>query len=410
MSKVSKTFLAAIMILAAASIGAIAAADAQPPLRIGASLSQTGVYAAPGQNQLRGYQLCVKHLNEKGGVLGRKLELTAEDDRSEPTAAVRIYERLITQDKVDAVLGPYTSLITEPVAEVTEKHRMPLVAPMAGTTALFRKGRKLLFMVVSPAEVYLEAFVELAARKGLKTIALINEDNPFTQATVMGASELARKRGLKVVLSDAYPKGNTDFSAIVTRLRAASPDAIGAATFFDDAVAITRQLKQLNVNPKMYAVTIGGALPKFYEVLGRAAEFVYVPSEWEPEFVTLRAGGLIPIARQYPGAREFVEAHHREYPGADLSYHTAGGYAGCQVLVEAIRRAGSLDSDKVRDAILKLEFNTVFGAFRVDREGFQIAHKLVMFQWQDGKKVIVWPEELALGKPRFPTPPWNQRP
>ena len=163
------------------------------------------------------------------------------------------------------------------------------------------------------------------------------------------------------------------------------------------------------MNPKMYAATVGAALPKFYELLGRTAEFVYGPSEWEPEFVTLRAGGLIPIARQYPGAREFVEAHHREYPGADLSYHTAAGYGSCQVLTEAITRASSLDGEKVRDAILKLDFNTVFGAFKVDPDGFQIAHKMVTFQWQDGKKVIVWPDELAAVKARFPTPPWSQR-
>ena len=117
---------------------------------------------------------------------------------------------------------------------------------------------------------------------------------------------------------------------------------------------------------------------------------------------------LVPIARQYP-ALEFIVAHQREYPGADLSYHTAAGYAGCQVLMEAVKRAGSLDRDKVRDAILKLDFNTVFGAFKVDPDGLQIAHKMVTIQWQDAKRVIVWPEELAPGKPRFPTPPWSQR-
>jgi branched-chain amino acid transport system substrate-binding protein len=174
-------------------------------------------------------------------------------------------------------------------------------------------------------------------------------------------------------------------------------------------VAITRQMKELNLNPKMYAVTVGAALPKFYEVLGRTAEFVYGPSQWEPALVMLRAGGLIPIARQYPGAREFVEAHNREYPGADPSYHTAAGYAICQVLTEAVKRAGSLDREKIRDAILKLDVNTVFGAFRVDGDGVQVAHKMVIFQWQDGKKAIVWPEELAPAKPRFPTPPWSQR-
>jgi branched-chain amino acid transport system substrate-binding protein len=213
-----------------------------------------------------------------------------------------------------------------------------------------------------------------------------------------------------VVFADAYPRGTTDFSAILTRIRAASPDAFGAATFFEDAVAITRQAKALNLSPRMYGATVGVAQPEFYRQLGRSAEFVYGPSQWEPEFVTIRAGGLIPIARQYPGAREFVEAHHREYPGADLSYQTAAGYAGCQVLTEAVKRAGSLDRDKIRDAILKLDFNTVFGAFKVDPDGLQIAHKMVTVQWQDGKRVIVWPEELAPGKPRFPTPPWSQRP
>ena len=106
-------------------------AEAQAPLRIGASLSQTGSFAALGQDQLRGYQLCVKHANEKGGVLGRRIELLAEDDQSNAATAVAIYERLITRDKVDAILGPYSSPITEAVADVTEKHKMPMVASMA---------------------------------------------------------------------------------------------------------------------------------------------------------------------------------------------------------------------------------------------------------------------------------------
>jgi len=277
-SRFGKAFLAGVMVLAL-SIGLVAVAEAQPPIRIGASASKTGTYAALGQNQLRGYQLCVKHTNDKGGVLGRKLELVVEDDQSQSATAIRIYERLITQEKVDLVLGPYGSPMTAPVASVTEKHRMPMVAPTVG-----------------------------------------------------------------------------------------------------------------------------------YETLGRTAEFVYGPTPWTPELVTLRAGGLIPIARQYPGAREFVESHRREFPGADFTYQTAGSYAMCQILVEATKRAGSLDGAKIRDRILKLDLHTVFGAFKVDQDGVQIAHKMLLFQWQDGKKVVVWPEELAPGKPRFPTPPWTQRP
>ena len=151
-------------------------------------------------------------------------------------------------------------------------------------------------------------------------------------------------------------------------------------------------------------------MPKFYETLGRAAEFVYGASQWEPELVTLRAGGLIPIARLFPGAREFVEEHEKMFPGAGVSYQTAGAYGACQVLLEAINRAGSLDREKIRAAILKFDGNTAFGSFRVDQDGFQISHKMQVFQWQDGKKVIIWPEDIAPGRPRFPTPPWNKRP
>jgi branched-chain amino acid transport system substrate-binding protein len=154
---------------------------------------------------------------------------------------------------------------------------------------------------------------------------------------------------------------------------------------------------------------VGGDLPKFHEVLGRDAEFVYGATPWDPALVTLRAGGLIPIARQYPGASEFVESYKKEFPGADLSYHSAAGYAGCQIFLEAVKRAGSLESEKVREVVLKMDLHTVFGPFKVDPDGFQVAHKMLMFQWQDGKKVILWPEELAPGKPRFPTPPWSQR-
>ena len=341
MSMFGKAVIAGVMIVAP-SIGLVAVAEAQAPIRIGASASRTGAYAALGQNQLRGYQLCVKHTNDKGGVLGRKIELVVEDDQSQPATAIAIYERLITDEKVDLVLGPYGSFMTEPVADVTEKHRMPMLAPTAWTTSIFKKGRKFIFMMASPGEAYLEGLIDMAAQRGLKTVALIHEDTIFPKAAAHGGRELAKKRGLTVVLVEAYPKGTTDFSAILTKVRTANPDVLAAGTYFEDAVAITRQTKELNLNPKMYAVTVGVVLPKFYEVLGRTAEFVYGPAFWDPQLVTLRAGGLIPIARQYPGAREFVEAHHRAYPGADLSQQTAAGYGGCQVLTEAVKRAGSM--------------------------------------------------------------------
>jgi len=136
-SKAGKVF--AVALIAALAWAVAPATEAQPPIRIGATLPQTGVYAAPGQNLLRGYQLCVKHMNDKGDMLGRKLQLVLYDDGSDPATAVRLYEKLITLDKVDLVLGPYSSPITEAVADVTEKHKMPMVAA-APTTSIYRKG------------------------------------------------------------------------------------------------------------------------------------------------------------------------------------------------------------------------------------------------------------------------------
>ncbi|MGH7335316.1 MAG: amino acid ABC transporter substrate-binding protein [Candidatus Rokuibacteriota bacterium] len=388
-------------------LGSGSGAEAQRPIRIGASASMTGTYAALGQNQLRGYQLCVKHTNDKGGLLGRRLELVVEDDQSQPATAPAIYERLITREKVDLLLGPYGTPMTQPVADIGDKYRMPMISPTAAAASIFKQGRRFIFMMSSPQAAYFEGAVNLAARNGLKTMVAIH--HPVLRGNAVGAVELAKKKGLEVLFVEEYPAGTTDFTPILTRVRAANPDLLAAATFYEDSVAITRHLKALSVNARMFAATVGVNLPTFYETLGRDAEFVYGASQWEPELVTLRAGGLIPIARQYPAAREFVDSYRKEFPSEDLSYHSASGYGACEVLVHAVKRAGSLDGAKVREAILKTDLNTVYGGFKVDADGYQIAHKMVTFQWQDGKKVIVWPDELAPGKPRFPTPPWSQR-
>jgi branched-chain amino acid transport system substrate-binding protein len=385
-------FVGAIALLAlAGSTGSLA----QAPIKIGASLSLTGTYAQPGSYQREGYELCQDHLNAKGGILGRKVEFVFYDDQSMPATGVRLYEKLITEDKVDAVMGPYSSPITEAVANVSEKYQKAMVSPLAATTSIFKKGRKYIFMVISPAEAYLDGLVDMAAKRGLKTIAVINEDTLFTKASAVGVAEFAKKKGMQVVFQEAYPKGNTDFSALLTKLKAANPDVIAASTYFDDAVAITRQMKELNVNAKMYGVTVGGDLPKFYELLKQNAEYVYGATQWE---------GNLP----YPGQKEFVDSYQKKF-GHEPVYHSAAGYAGCVIYGEAVKRAGTLDSDKVRDQLLKLETRTFFGDYKVDGDGFQVAHKMVMFQWQDGKKVTVWPDDLANGKPRYPTPGWGQR-
>jgi branched-chain amino acid transport system substrate-binding protein len=391
-----KTFLRGFVgAVALAALLGSTGAEAQAPIKIGASLSLTGTYAKPGTYQKEGYEVCADELNAKGGLLGRKVEFVMYDDQSSTQTAQRLYEKLITEDKVDVVMGPYSSAITESVAGISEKYKKVMVSPLAATTSIFRQGRKYIFMVISPAEVYLEGLVDMGAKRGLKTIAIVNEDTLFPKATVAGTAELARKRGLQIVLQESYPKGNTDFSAMLVKIKAANPDIIAAATYFDDAVAITRQMKELNVNPKMFGVTVGGDIPEFYTLLKQNAEYVYGSTQWDE-------------ALPYPGQKEFLAAYAKKFKH-EPSYHAAAGYAGCLIYAEAAKRAKSLDSDLVRAELLKLKIRTAFGDYAVDQDGFQIAHKMVMIQWQDAKRLVVWPDDLANAKMRYPTPPWSQR-
>ena len=385
----------ALAVAIALAVGGVVPATAQGPIRIGASLSLTGTYAKLGKNQHEGYQLCIKELNAKGGLLGRKLDLVVYDDQSLPPTAVRLYEKLITEDRVELVLGPYSSAITEAVANVTEKYKKLMLAPLGSAGSIWEKGRRYVIMMVSPAEVYLEGLIDIAARNGLKSIALIYEDTLFPKTTVNGAVALARKRGLEVVLQEAYPKAQTDFAALLTKIKAVQPDVLAAATYFDDVVAITRQMRELDVNVKMFGSTVGGDLPEFHKALGRTAEYVYGASQWEP--------GLT-----YPGAREFAAAYEAEFHRPP-SYHAAAAYAACMLMADTINRIQSLDTERLREYLLRLATTTVFGGFDVDERGYQIGHRMVTIQWQEGRQVIVWPDEVAVGKPRFPTPPWGMR-
>jgi len=384
-----------LIALALASVVAARPGFAQQPIRIGASIAVTGRDKVQGGYVREGYLLCQKHVNEKGGVLGRPIEFLIRDDASDPKIAVGLYEKLITDDKVDAVLGPYGSASTNAVADVTEKHRTLMIAPAAGTTSIWEKGRKYLIMVLSPLEGATEGTIDLAARNGLKTIAVINVDTLPAKAVAKGALDLAKKKGLQVVLHETYPPGTTDFSAILNKAKEAKPDLLVVNYIPAEVIAMTRQMKELDVNVKMLSATPGGGFLDYQKALANLAEFVYAGSYWDPSL-------------PYPGNREFVAAYQKEF-NRPPSFLSPASYAGCQLFVEAVRRAGSLDSDKLRDELLKLKTKTVFGDFAVDERGFQMGHKAITVQWQDGKEAVVWPDAVAAGKPRFPTPPWSQR-
>jgi branched-chain amino acid transport system substrate-binding protein len=201
---------------------------------------------------------------------------------------------------------------------------------------------------------------------------------------------------LELVLFETFQNGPADFSGILNKVKAAKPEVLVVASIrLDDLVAITRQMKELDLNVGMLGSLPYGLLPDYYQRLGKEAEFVYSGSFWEASL-------------PYPGNQEFVTAYEKEF-NRGPALQSAAAYAGCQLLVESVRRAGNLDSDKLREVLLGLKTKTVLGDFAIDERGFQIGHKAITIQWQDGKQVVVWPDELASGRPRFPTPPWRER-
>src|SRR3989442_14299015 len=186
-----------VVLFSAFVVGAPWPSMAQQPIRIGVSLSITGKqYSVQGGYGREGYLLCQKHVNAQGGVLGRPLEFVIYDDGSDEKTAVRLYEKLLAEDKVDAVLGPYGSAITDAVADVTEKHRKLMIPPMAATTSIWEKGRRYLIMMFAPVEGLSEGLLDLAARNGLKRLAVIKVDGLVGDAAAQRGNEIPQKKGL----------------------------------------------------------------------------------------------------------------------------------------------------------------------------------------------------------------------
>jgi branched-chain amino acid transport system substrate-binding protein len=184
----------------------------EQPLRIGATMSITGkAYSVQGGYGREGYLLCQKHVNARGGVLGRPIEFVIYDDESDEKTAARLYEKLIAEDKVDAVLGPYGTAITEAVADIPEKHRKVTIAANAATTSMWEKGRRYLIMVLAPVDSAAVGALDIAAHSGLRTVAIINQNALLPKAVAKGTNDIAKSKSLEVVFFETYPDGTADF-------------------------------------------------------------------------------------------------------------------------------------------------------------------------------------------------------
>ncbi|MBA3621643.1 MAG: amino acid ABC transporter substrate-binding protein, partial [Euzebyales bacterium] len=375
--------------------GAAATEAGGEPIRVGASLSLTGEYARIAEDQNNAYELWVEQTNDAGGLLGRPVELIVYDDRSQPETGTRLYEKLITEDKVDLIMGPYSSAVSGGMMVVAERHSMVNIAPMASSDELFEQGYEWSMQVITPASDYLNGALDIMKQEGLKTFAYVGEDSAFPAALAAGLEEKAPDMGLEMVFSELYPVGTRDFSSLLQQIQSAKPDAIFGGTYAEDAIAMTGQMKQLGVSAEIIALTVGAAENEYYESVGKDAEQIMGASHWEPALDT-------------PGNDEFVKAYTDKF-GKDPGYHAAGSYAGFQLLGEAVDACQCLDQKQVRQYLWDTSTETVFGEFDVEEgTGAQVGKTGVMVQWLDKKKEIIWPDDVATSKWQM-LQPWSER-
>jgi branched-chain amino acid transport system substrate-binding protein len=367
---------------------AIAArANAVEPIRIGTTQSLSGLYADFGANQLRGLQMWVGDVNARGALLGRPVELVHYDDGSDPERSAELYQKLIKEDRVDLLIGPYSSDITMAASHVAEANDMPMLTLAASADKIWAQGYENIIGLDTPSTRYMDIAIVEAAAQGARTMSLVWVDSEFGREVVGGVRAKAQELGIEVV----FDKPGRDFDeipALVKGLAAADADVIMAIAYLDGSLELVRALKQANAWPKMLVFGVGASLAEFGQELQGDAEGVSGVVQW------LRGVRM-------PGAQDFAYRFRQLY-GTNPAAYAALGYSGGQVIEAAVRLADSLDHAAVREQLRTMVFNSLLGIYDVDADGRQVGKDNYLLQWQDKKRRVIAPANLAQDKLRYP--------
>lgn len=388
--------------------GASDANAACEELILGSAISLTGKYSTNGIHAQNGYEFAVKKINGKGGVkVGSKcynLKITYYDDESTPARGAQLAERLINQDKVQFMLGPYSSGLTKAIAPVTEKYKIPMVEAEGASRSLFNKGYKYMFAVLSTSEQYLASAIDAAAeiaKAGGKEpssvkIAMAFENDPFSLDVRAGVVEDAKKYSMKIVIDDKLPRDLSDMSATLTKVKALKPDVLMVSGHSKGAATAARQIGEMKIDVPMIAITHCEAA----NVIGKfpaAAEGFLCPTQWA-ETLTYK-DNLFGSAADYD---KEVKMTLPVYKDKSVPYQMAQATAAVYVFADALTRAGTLDREKVRDSLAATDLPTFYGHVKFHEAGNNIAKPMVLRQIQNGKYVVVAPSKYASHKLAWP--------
>jgi branched-chain amino acid transport system substrate-binding protein len=377
-------------------------------IAIGVPMSVTGASSKEGALAKQGYDMWLQWVNDQGGIavkgVRHRVKLLYEDDQSKPDISAQLTQKLISEEKASFLLGPYGSGPTASDAVVAEKAGVPMVEGNGAAQAIFSQGYRYVFGVLSPASAYLTGILDMTATLSPRptTIAVLSADDSFSLEVSKAVIDQAPGKGFQVVYSDRYPNGSTNLSGLVANARAKSPDIVLNSGHLQEAIAINKAAKDLRLDARLFAYSVGPSTPDFVTALGPDANYVLDGSQWTPQ-VKYRPSFYLSV-------QDYVAAYQKQFGGQDPpDYHVAESTAACLALQKAIENAGSLQSDRVRDALASLDVTTFFGQIKFDGRGLNVYKPMVVEQIQDGKHHTVWPANVADVRPQYPTPSWSSR-
>ena len=376
----------------------------------GAAISITGKTAKEGGYTRDGYQIAIDKINEMGGIKvgGKtyKVELKYYDDETKPERTAQLIEKLINEDKVNLILGPYGSSPTGTAAPLAEKYKIPMVEANGSAEAIFSKGYKYTFMILSPAKLYLRGIIDAVRAKdpSAKTVAILGENEAFSKEVAGGAAEYAKEKGMTVVYDELYPTNAQDVSALLTAIKGKNPDVILGSGHLQDSLLIVKQSKDLGVSPKAMGFSVGPSSPEFRANLGKSADYIYGATQWTE---ALKYNGDDP----WKTPKAFGDAFRVKHPDyKSIPYQVAESAVAVIAYQKAIEKAGTIEPTKVRDALAAIDVMTFYGKIKFDARGVNIYKPMAAEQYQpDGNKYTVWPQDVAEKAILYPMPAWDKR-
>lgn len=373
-------------------------------IKIGAALCITGKMAKEGTLVKKGYDTWAEWINERGGMnvggKNQKVEMIYYDDKGDATTSAKLTEKLITQDKVNFILGPFSSGIVAATSMIGEKYGFVTISTSGNADFLFERGLKFLFCVYPVGSKDLLPVADLAVRQTPKpkTFAVVVSDNLFSLTVLGGLRKGSLDLGLKEVYYGKFPANTTDFSGILTVLKSKETDLLYFGGFLEDTVSFFRQAKELNMNAKLYATTGMASHPDWVPIMKKDGDYMLSSVPWSKD---LSYNG------PFFSTKSYTDFWKKKY-GEDPEYFAARAFAGGILIQLAVEKAKSLDQTKIRDALRTMEVETFYGKFKFDETGKNIAGDMGLIQVQNGQEVLIFPPRPG-AKLLYPVPIWKER-